>query len=90
MPYIRKESRKEIDKFLDGLIVLLINGTQSGKVNNGNIVYVIYKILKDIYGEGRFEQRSNALKVLEAAKLEFYRKVLVPYENLKEKENGPI
>ena len=90
MPYIGKEQRAVINKFLDGLIVILVNRTNSGKINSGEVVYTIYKILKEIYGGGNFERRSNALRVLEAAKLEYYRKVIVEYEEKKLQEHGDV
>lgn len=90
MPYIKKRNRSTLDKFLDGLIVLLVNTTSNGKKNNGEVVYVIYKLLKQVYGEGNFEVRSNALKALESAKLEYYRRIMAPYEDKKKKENGDI
>jgi hypothetical protein len=54
------------------------------------MVYAIYRIIIDIYAYGNFEIKSNALKVLESAKLEYYRKVMGPYENLKIAENGDV
>lgn len=90
MPYIKKAQRSPIDKFLDGLIVILVNTTSKGKVNNGQTVYTIYKLLRQIYGEGNFETKSNALKVLESAKLEYYRRVMAPYEDSKIASNGDV
>ena len=61
-----------------------------GHTNSGHVVYVIYKILKRLYGDGRFETRSDALKILESAKLEYYRRVMAPYEDSKIEENGDV
>ena len=77
-------------KWLDGLNTSLVDLTDKGKRNNGIVTYVIFKILVDVYTNGRYETLSNALKVLESAKLEFYRKYLGPYEDKKEKKNGPV
>ncbi len=90
MPYIKKEIRDFLAKWLDGLDVNLVQLTQKGKKNNGIITYVIYKILIDVYSNGNYEVKSNALKVLESAKLEFYREVLGPYEEKAKKRNGRI
>jgi len=90
MPYVKREIRRHLAKWLDGLILNLVNLTSSGTRNSGVVTYVIYKILVDIYGRGNYERRSNALKVLESVKLEFYRKILAPYEDKKAEENGDI
>jgi len=90
MPYIKKKDKSPIDKFLDGLIVILVNETQNGKMDNGKVVYAIYKMIALIYGDGNFEIKSNALKVLDSAGKEYYRKIMAPYEDRKIIENGPV
>lgn len=90
MPYIKKKGRKEINPKLDPLIRKLDTRTAKGQLNSGYVVYVIYKILKDIYGPGNFEIKSNALKILDSAGKEYYRRVMAPYEDRKIKENGDI
>lgn len=90
MPYIKKKNRKRIDPFLDPLIRRIDTLTAKGQANTGFTVYVFYKLLKEIYGPGNFEIKSNALKALDAAGKEYYRKIMAPYEDRKEKENGPI
>jgi len=90
VPYIKQEDRKPIDKYLDGLIVLLANITNAGKKKNGQVVYVIYKLIKEIYADGNFEIKSNALKVLDSASKEYYRKIMIPYEDSKIESNGDV
>jgi len=90
MPYIEKGCKRLIDPTLDPLIETMKNRTKGGKLRTGEVVYCIYKMLIEIYGLGNFETRSNALKALESSKLEYYRRVLVPYENKKIKENGDV
>lgn len=92
MPYIKKERRKSIEKYgkLQKLIDTLISNTSHGIENNGDVTYVIYIILKAVYGEGCYETRSNALKVLSSTELEFYRKIIAPYEDEKIQENGDV
>lgn len=90
MPYIKKYRRKLIDKFLDGLIITLVNVTDSGKRNNGDVTYAIYKILKQIYQDGHWETKANALKVVDSAIDEYKKNILRPYEDKKKKENGDI
>jgi hypothetical protein len=90
VPYISQDDRKTLEPSLKELIETLNLVTGGYGSNNGIVVYVIYRIVKAFYGEGNFEIRSNALKVLEAAKLEYYRRVMAPYEDTKIKENGDI
>jgi len=91
MPYVDAEWRiKCINEGMPRLIEFLRKATKNGKENNGVVVYVIYKILQVVYGEGRFEEKSNALKVLESAKLEYYRRILAPYEDKKIGEHGDV
>ena len=90
IPYIKKEKRLNFDEAINKLVALLKSSTDAGMHDNGNVVYAIYRLLIDIYSHGNFEIKSNALKVLESAKLEYYRKVMAIYEELKEKENGSI
>jgi len=92
MPYIKKSQRKVIDTYLDKLIEQLKQMTNNGKENNGIVTYVIYKLMVSLYGHSlaRYENMSNALKILESAKLEFYRRKMAPYEDKKILENGDV
>ena len=92
MPYIKQEERKEIEDWgeLHHLIDYLKKTTKNGQEKSGNVVYVIYRIIKEIFGEGNFEVRSNALKVLESAKLEYYRRIMGPYEEEAILRNGDV
>lgn len=81
---------KAIANGMPQLIDFLKESTINGQENNGVVVYVIYKMLQAIYGDGRFEVKSNALKVLESAKLEYYRRIMIPYEDEKIRTNGDV
>jgi hypothetical protein len=80
MPYITKEAREEID---------------SGKykpILPGELNYAITRLLKqymDKHGV-RYQTINDILGALEGAKLEFYRRVAVPYEAGKIAENGDV
>jgi hypothetical protein len=86
MPYIREEERKLYRQTLADLVSKL----RSRNTESGDVVYCIYWLLKQLYGEGNFDVRSDALKVLEAAKLEYYRRIMAPYEDGKINENGDV
>ena len=87
MPYIPKDERTELDELAGALVTILRNGNFSGKLNlfissiaegliqaNG----VSYSFLNDFIG------------VLECVKLELYRRVATPYEDVKMQENGDV
>lgn len=88
MPYIPQELRDRYEPALQELAQLL---TDTGRISpsNGEVNYVISSLLDRICGTN-YDGRAEAIKALECAKLEFYRKVLAPYEDGKEKENGEV
>ena len=90
MPYVEQKLRKQLAKWLNGLSTNLAWLTDNGKKNNGVVTYVLYKILKDVYSNGNYEILSNAIKVLETTKLEFYRRIISPYEDSKINSNGDV
>ena len=81
MPYIKQEMR---DQFNDGLITL--------PSNEGEMNYVITDLLDDyLSAYGLNYANVNALVgVLECAKLELYRRIAAPYEDIKIQENGDV
>ena len=87
MPYIKSESRTKYAKVLEELVDIL----KSLPVEevDGELNYVVTKILKGVYAL-RYFHINKAVGVLECVKLEFYRRVAVPYEDLKIKESGDV
>lgn len=92
MPYVTEKWKYKYQQCLERLSYRLVEDTFGGRENNGVVVYVIYLLLKRIYGReaSNFEVKSNALKVLESAKLEYFRRVMAPYEDKKIIENGDV
>ena len=86
MPYIEDELRA----LFNGYIKTIENVVK--RVNNSTkiMAYVIYKLVKDVYGLGDWDWMANGLKVLEDVKLEFYRRVLAPHADKKIEEKGDI
>jgi len=81
MPYIKKEDRKYLDKDKASNIPRTV----------GELNYYFTKVIKEYCGFGLTYQKINdILGVLEGTKLEFYRRVAIPYENKKKKENGDV
>lgn len=81
MPYIAKEDR-EILHALGGS-----NASTPGELN-----YVFTAVIKNYIKKlGLSYQTCNdILGALEGAKLEFYRRVVAPYENNKIQDNGDV
>lgn len=87
MPYIKPESRPEIDELLAGLashLASLPDTEQDGALN-----YAITKILHQVYPP-RYYNYNRAIGALECIKLELYRRKVAPYEDEKITENGDV
>ena len=87
MPYIVKSQRPEIDRLLEPLIAHLKK--QHTEVVDGQINYIITRILNGLY-QPKYFNYNRAIGVLEAAKQEFYRRHVAPYEDKRENEEGDV
>ena len=85
MPYIKKEEREKIDKYIGDLCLRL--GDDPGERN-----YVITKIIHDFIGQTglKYKHLNSAIGILECAKQEFLRTVVNPYEEKKLISNGRV
>lgn len=84
MPYITEDRRVEMEMLLSDLSELI--------KTPGEFNYVISKLADyamDETGVG-YWKINELVGVLECAKLELYRRMAVPYENQKLKENGEV
>ena len=90
MPYINKEYREELGRSIEELVGDI--WTLHGDNLEGCVNYVITKICNDlmIAGEPRYHKINAVLGVLEAVKLEFYRRLGGPYEDGAIEKNGDI
>ncbi len=79
MPYLDKGIRASLD---DGR-----KATKGGELN-----YQISKLLNDFMAmkQLNYAAINEAMGALESAKLEFYRRVAAPYEDLKIGQNGEV
>lgn len=86
MPYIKQEDR---DNFAFPLVEA-INQTEIG--TPGNLNYLITTLCKKFLSETResYERHNSIVGVLESAKLEWYRRRVAPYEDVKIDENGDV
>jgi hypothetical protein len=83
MPYIKKENRQDIDDCLNDLEMYI--------ENSGELCYIVYKLMNDLTKVNKcFKTMSSLISEVECAKLEFYRRVVAPYEDKKIEENGDV
>lgn len=92
MPYIKKEKRKEIlDPAIEYDHIRMHEITNAGELN-----YAISSLLWNYYnnisvqGAQSYQSINDVLGALEGAKMEFYRRVAIPYEDDKIKTNGDV
>jgi hypothetical protein len=78
MPYLNKSRKDELDA--------LIPNT---KLSEGDLNYFVTKLLLNQKPE-RYADFNALVGVLESCKLEFYRRAVSPYEDLKVNENGDV
>ena len=94
MPYIKKEIRET----LEGGLVKLSNDIcmeiqEDSNQRAGILNYVITSLIDSVYGplkDAKYKDYNEAIGMLECCKLEFYRRGVAPYEDLKERENGSV
>lgn len=91
MPYIVQRERKELDHSIDILIDAAC-GADRTSFHPGKLNYTITRIIHEyIERHGLcYKVINEAIGVLECAKLELYRMIAAPYEDIKHKENGHI
>jgi hypothetical protein len=87
MPYIDQKSRKNIDSEINALIAQL-KSLPMEKLD-GNLNYCFCRILKGLYAPSYFNY-NRMMGVFTCAQQEIYRRLVVPYEEKKKKENGDV
>jgi len=87
LPYIKESRRSKYEKILEELVKIL--KTLPPEEIDGELNYVVSKILRDIYPL-RYFHINKAIGVLECIKLEYYRRVAAPYEDSKSEGAGDI
>jgi len=93
MPYINLDKRQPYDpliaQLLDKLVETHVNGERT--LDPGHLNYVISSLAWSLFVQDPSYRRANdIIGVLEAAKLEFYRRQAAPYEDKKIEENGDL
>jgi len=84
MPYIILDKRKEIDALVE---------TYGLALEAGDLNYVFTRIINNYFNNSdkrNYQAINDIIGALEGAKLEFYRRTVIPYENEKIKQNGDV
>lgn len=91
MPYITQDLREVLDPSIQTLIDTVQLAVQTaGKENVGGIMnYVITKLLDGTRPQ-RYSDFDRIIATLECCKLEYYRRKVAPYEDVKIRENGDV
>jgi hypothetical protein len=87
MPYITQERRALYDVQLAAMAEAITDETPDGDLN-----YIVTRLLADWLAKRglSYGALADVVKVLETAKLEFYRRVAAPYEDGKAALNGDV
>jgi len=98
MPYIKQESRDELDEFIENLIDAVIHSdavnsneeTRDYKNLDGVLNYCIFRLCKGTYAVHNYHWYNRMMGMMECCKQELYRRLVAPYEDEKAKENGDV
>jgi len=85
-PYIKKENREKFKKIVGEFL-------ENAKIVGPGELNFLLTMLCQTYlanNEEKYQTYNDIIGVLECIKQEYYRKQIVPYENLKEVENGEV
>ena len=91
MPYITQENKDILLPFIGELVDKITETTHADSIE-GVMNYTVTTLLNDcmIGREPRYRKINRAIGVLEAVKLEFYRRLAGPYEDGAIEKNGDI
>ena len=85
MPYINQVARERIARKIQ-------EGVYPDPQDAGELNYLITSVVDGYFQKrgGRYQQINDVIGALEGAKMEFYRRVVAPYEDGKIKDNGDV
>lgn len=92
MPYIKQEYRNELDNLIDDFAkkVKEIHKDNPAQTRDGLLNYSLTRLFNQVYADARYHDFNELIGMLECCKLEYYRKYIADYEDLKENENGKV
>jgi hypothetical protein len=82
MPYVKQERRTELDFVVEAM-------ARADVKADGDLNYILFKYCK-YFVKPSYNNFKNFCGEIHQAATEIERRLLAPYEDLKEKENGPI
>ena len=88
MPYITQERRDQLD--------IKIKDVFNENLTVGELNYVITRIIKNLIDKRKrsnqfsYQFCNDIIGALECAKIEFYNRIVTPYERIKQEENGDV
>ena len=84
MPYINHKEQRELRDKISGIV--------DHKTTEGELNFILTTIIGEyVIKKGlRYKQINDVLGALQGCKLEFYRRVAIPYEDMKIEENGDV
>lgn len=89
MPYIKQAMREKFDGAIEEILEQFEDLDESSKKGAAN--YVITQIIRKVFTDPEnYGNWANAIATLECAKLEIYRRFVVPYENGAMARNGDL
>lgn len=92
MPYITENYRERLRPLLDALAdeITAIHTETPKQTRDGLINFMLTELLNKTYPNARYTDFNEVIGALECTKLEYYRKRVAPYEDIKEDENGAV
>jgi len=82
MPYVKQERRPDLDYVVEAMKYAKVKA-------DGDLNYILFKYCK-YFVEPSYNNYKNFCGELHQCATEIERKLLGPYEDIKEKENGPV
>lgn len=90
MPYIAPNEREQYEQTIKSLVEDFFHAGDNWR---GDMNYVVSSIIANLIEKWqgpRYAQINDLIGVLECIKLELYRRVASPYEDIKAEENGDV
>ena len=90
MPYIKQQRRVVFEEITENIARTFLSNFQ--ELEAGDLNYLFTVIAREyLASKGTsYKHFNDIIGALEGAKLELYRKTVVPYENIKIEENGDV
>lgn len=81
MPYLTKKRREDV-----------VSGTVADGLKAGDLNYLLTMDCLEYLSANKecYQTYNDIIGALESCKLEFYRRMVLPYENKKARENGDV